>query len=313
MRGADPAPTDLLVIGGGVAGLTAAAAAAAHGLSVIVVERLTPGGQIATVERIRNFPGFAEVVAGFELGPLLQQQAESAGAMFTLDVVERVEHSAGGFTVIAAAARHNAKSVIVATGSTRKALGVPGESELHGRGVSHCASCDGPFFRDRIVVVAGGGDSAFDEAELLAEVAAEVLIVHAGSAPTAQKQSVERVARLHNVRCLGESRIAAIEGEAGVEAVIVEKGGRSLRQPCAAVFPQVGLTPNGAFLGALVERDARGGIIADAALQTLTRGLFVAGDLRSGCHAMLACVAGDGVAAALEAFRYLSAAATATR
>lgn len=299
--------TGLVVIGAGVAGLTAAAIAASHGVEVLVIEQLAPGGQVSTVEKIRNFPGFPEGVAGYELGPMLQQQAEEAGAGFAFDSVERIEAEGARFRVIGAESVVIAGAVIVAAGSRRRTLDVPGEKAFEGRGVSHCAACDGSFFRGKPVVVVGGGDSAFDEAELLAEQVSEVTIVHRAAEPHAQQRTRERVAALANVRIVGGSDVVAIEGEDGVARVRWQSHGETVEQPCAGVFVYAGLDPASDFIGDFVARDAQGGIVTDAGLQTARPGLFAAGDIRSGATALLASGAGEGATAALAAVRYLAA------
>src|SRR5215813_4931949 len=171
---------DLVVIGAGVAGLTAAMHAARAGLSVAVVERMGVGGQIAAAERIENFPGFPQGVSGAELGPLLHEQAEAAGAEFVLDTVEGLTVDDDWRVVNAVSEPLKARAVIVAAGSALKSLGVPGEEAFLGRGVSHCASCDGHFFAGQDVCVIGGGDSALDEALVLAEHASGVKLLHRG-------------------------------------------------------------------------------------------------------------------------------------
>ncbi|HWL48009.1 MAG TPA: FAD-dependent oxidoreductase [Sphingomonadaceae bacterium] len=295
----------LVVIGAGVAGLTAAAVAASHGADVLVIEQMAPGGQISTVEAIRNFPGFPEGIAGYELGPLLQQQAEEAGAAFQFDSVERIEADGARFRVIGAEGAVIAGAVIVAAGSRRRPLGVPGEADFTGRGVSHCASCDGGFFRGQPVVVVGGGDSAFDEAEVLAEQVGEVVIVHREAAPHARSSVRERVEALGNVRAVSGD-VVAIEGGDGVARVRWRAGDETVEQPCAGVFVYAGLDPASDFLGDLVARDQRGAIVTDAGLQTARPGLFAAGDIRSGAVALLASAAGEGATAALAAVRYLA-------
>ncbi|MBT2185406.1 NAD(P)/FAD-dependent oxidoreductase [Sphingobium nicotianae] len=296
---------DLVVVGAGTAGLTAAAVAAADGLQVLVVEQLAPGGQIATVDKIRNFPGFPDGIGGYELGPLLQQQGADVGVDFLLDTVEGIDPSANGFVVRCAETTLEARAVILAMGSRRRALDVPGEADLEGRGVSHCASCDGHFFRGKTVVVAGGGDSAFDEAEVLAGIAKDVVIVHESAKPRAQRLTVERVSALPNVRILPEARIAAVGGTQEVEHIIVDGPGGRSEEPAAGLFVYVGLIPNSAIVAGLVETDDAGAIIADRDFQTAVPGLFVAGDLRSGARALLASAAGDGASAAAAAVRHI--------
>jgi thioredoxin reductase (NADPH) len=277
---------------------------------VLVIEHLAPGGQVATVEKIRNFPGFAEGVGGYELGPLLQQQAEERGVDFLFDSVERLEPDEHGFRIVGAEETVHARAVIVAAGSHRRTLGVPGEQEFEGRGVSHCASCDAHFFRGKQVVVVGGGDSAFDEAEILAEHAGAVTIIHRGPRPVAQQRSVERVSALANVHLVGDAEVTAIEGADGVDRVLIDTPDGQGARDCAGVFVYTGLVPNSAFLGDLVALDATGAIVTGGSFESSRPGLFAAGDIRSGAAAMLASVAGEGASAALAAVRYLRERAT---
>ena len=178
---------DLIVVGAGVAGLTAAMFAARHGLEVVVVDQIGVGGQIINAERIENFPGFPNALGGHELGPLLHEQAEAAGAEFMLDTVERIEPGDTHHIVRGAGESLRARAVIIAAGSALRPLGIAGEEKLVGRGVSHCASCDGAFFKGHEVCVIGGGDSALDEALLLTAHAARVKVFHRGERLDAQK------------------------------------------------------------------------------------------------------------------------------
>jgi thioredoxin reductase (NADPH) len=297
---------DVLVIGAGIAGLTAAATAASHGLETLVVEHMAAGGQVATVERIHNLPGFAEGVAGYELGPLLQQQAEEAGARFLMDTVDSVHRAERGFEVACASGIVLARTVIVAAGSSRRKLDVPGEAALEGRGVSHCAACDGPFFRGAITVIAGGGDSAFDEALVLAEQAGEVVIVHKGPAPKARRAAVTRAAAEPKIRVVANAEIVGIVGEGEVTGVALQSETGAQTIAAAGIFVYVGLAPNSGFLGNLVETDAGGRIVTDATLQSSCPGLFAAGDIRAESPYLLASAAGDGAAAALGAIHRLA-------
>lgn len=298
--------TDLAIIGAGAAGLTAAATAAAHGIGTMVIERLAPGGQVATVDAIRNFPGHAEI-AGYELGPLLQEEAEARGAGFLFGDVTAIEREGLRFRLHLDGQELLARAVILAAGSTRKALGVPGEEQLAGRGISHCASCDGHFFQGKVVAVAGGGDSAFDEAEVLAGAAAKVLILHRGARPVARDAAQARIAALENVEVMPDSEITAIEGDGGVRAVTVTSGdGAERRIACDGVFVYTGLSPNSALVEGLAQLDADGRVVADAAMHTATPGLFVAGDLRAGSPCLLGSSAEDGRIAANAAHAWLA-------
>jgi thioredoxin reductase (NADPH) len=299
---------DVVVVGAGVAGLTAAMIAASHGVSTLVLEQLAPGGQVSTIEKIGNFPGFPDGIAGYEIGPLLQQQAEAAGAAVELETVSAIEAGESGYRVICAGGEIAARAVIIAAGSTLRKLGILGESEFAGRGVSHCASCDGPLFKDQPVTVVGGGDSAFDEALVLAGFASEVTLVHRGPAPVARASAVALLSGLPNVRIVADAEIVAIEGDARVSEIAIRRGGEISRQPCRAVFAYVGLEPQTGWLKDFVALDADGHIVTDMMMRTSCPGIFAAGDIRAGSVKMLASVAGDAATAAVGAVQYLRAA-----
>jgi thioredoxin reductase (NADPH) len=297
--------TDVVVIGAGVAGLTAAMTTAGHGVSTLLIEQLASCGQVASIEKIRNFPGFPEGIAGYELGPLLLQQAEAAGASVQLDSVSAIMTDEDAFRVICVDEEIVARAVIVAAGSSLRKLEIPGEVEFEGRGVSHCASCDGPLFKDRSVVVVGGGDSAFDEALVLAAHASEVTVVHRGSTPSARPAAVAQLAALPQVRILADAELVAIEGDSAVTGARIRRGGAIERKPCSAVFAYVGLEPRTGFLRGLAALDVRGHIVTDSMMRASRPGLFAAGDIRAGSVKLLASVAGDAATAAISAVRYL--------
>ena len=296
---------DVVVIGAGVAGLTAAMIAAGHGVRTQVVEQLATGGQVATIEKIRNFPGFPDGIAGYELGPLLLQQAEAAGAIVQLDSVASIAAVDGVYRLICAEDEIAARTVIIAAGSSLRKLGIAGEAEFAGRGMSHCAACDGPLFKGLPVVVVGGGDSAFDEALVLAGHASEVTVFHRGSAPSARPSAVAELAAMPNVRIVSGAEVMAIEGDARVTGVAIRRGGKVEYQACSAVFAYIGLEPRTGFLQGLVALDAGGHIVTDSMMRTSRPGLFAAGDIRAGSVNMLASVAGDAATAAISAVRHL--------
>ncbi|MFT8245855.1 NAD(P)/FAD-dependent oxidoreductase [Roseomonas sp. BN140053] len=296
---------DLVIIGAGVAGLCAAATAADHGLDTLVVEHMAPGGQVATAERIDNVPGFPDGIAGYELGPLLQGQAEAKGAAFLFETATAVEPDGSGFRIRCGGQVLDAAAVILAAGSRHRELGIPGEAALRGRGVSHCASCDGPLLRGKPAVVVGGGDYAFDEAIVLAEHASEVTILHRGEHPRAQRAAVKRVAATPNIRLRAGAEVVAVLGESGVSGVAFRAGGAEETLSCAGVFIFAGLVPNSEFLRGVVELDAGGRVLVDPMLRSSRPGLFAAGDIRAQSSGMLASVAGDGATAAVAAARHL--------
>jgi thioredoxin reductase (NADPH) len=298
---------DLVVVGAGAAGLTAAMFAARHGLKVAVIERMSAGGQIVNAETIENFPGFPSGIAGHELGPLLHEQAEAAGAELRLDTVEAIELAGTHRIVRGAADAWRARSVIFAAGSALRALGIPGEEEFRGKGVSHCASCDGPLFAGQDVCVIGGGDSALDEALVLARHAARVMVFHRGASLDAQQALLDRVAATRIIALGLETSVEEILGQDAVSGVRLRAtgSGTSRMQNVRGVFIHVGLEPNTAFLGGLLALDPAGHIETDILLRTSVEGIFAAGDIRKGSVAQLAAAAGDGATAAIAAVRYL--------
>lgn len=300
---------DIAILGAGVAGLTAAHAAAEIGASVIVIEKLSVGGQVSTIDEIHNFPG-EELIAGYELGPQLLDDADEAGAEFILDEVEALSLAADGWLIKCAAEQIEAKAVILATGSSRKRLGVAGEEQLIGRGVSHCASCDGGFFKDKTVIVAGGGDSALDEASVLADVVGNVIIVHRGAELTATQGQNAKLLQASNVEfCANSAVIEVIGDDKGVVGVIVKNLKTEINTQRAAegLFVYIGLQPNTEFLNDDMALDDQGRCVVDENLQTTCKGVFAAGDLRSGSAAMLVESVEDGKRAAAAAVAYISA------
>jgi thioredoxin reductase (NADPH) len=298
---------DIIVIGAGVAGLTAAMTAARQGRSVAVIDRMGVGGQIANAERIENFPGMPHGIAGHELGPLLHEQAEAVGAEFLLDSVEALEISGEHRLVRGATEALRARAVIVAAGSTLRSLGIPGEQRLLGKGVSHCASCDAPFFTGKAVCVIGGGDSAVDEAVTLAQHAARVTVIHRSGHPRAQKVLIEKATGIDKVAFMRNTLVEEILGEDFVTGIrLRDRTDNAARvETVAGVFVYVGLEPNTAFLRGIVALDPAGHIETDIMMQTSVAGIFAAGDIRKHSGALLAAAAGDGTTAAVAALRYL--------
>jgi len=301
---------DVVIIGAGIAGLNAAVTAARYGLDTLVIDKLGAGGQVINVDRIENFPGPAEGMSGFELGPALQMQADEAGAEFALDSVEKLEKIEGGFRIIGSELNLTASAVIIAAGSSRRKLGVPGEAEFEGRGVSHCASCDGPLLRGKSVCVVGGGDSALDEALALSAHAEQVRIVHRGERPTARHSLVESCRATANIEFIPARTVERINGDdGGVTSVTLldRNADTGSELPCHAVFVYVGLEPNVDFLPDGIELAPDGRISVDLTMESSLSGVFAAGDVRSQSVAHLAASAGDGVTAAIYAARYLKA------
>ena len=301
-------PLDLVIIGAGVAGLSAAIQAARLGLNTMVVAEMGVGGQIMNAPHIDNFPGIPEALGGYDLGPILHEQAETAGASFMFDRVEAIEAQGDQFMVRGESDLLVCRAVIVAAGSKPRKLGVPGEERLTGRGVSHCASCDGPLFRNKHVMVVGGGDAAFDEALVLAAYARQVTILCRNDRPRAQKILRDRAAALANIELRCGVLVEEIIGDAVVAGLCVRGAGAASTsvEPCDGIFVSIGSDPNTQWLGALASLTSDGQILVDEMMQTSVPGLYAAGVIRAGSVGLLAAAAGDGVTAAVAAARYLA-------
>ena len=296
---------DVAIVGAGLAGLTAALYAGRFGLRTVVIERLAAGGQVLNVEKIENYPGFTQGIAGFDLGPLVQEHAEAAGAEFLLDTATGLQIDGDRRILRCEGAEVTARAVVIAAGSALRSLGIPGEADFLGKGVSHCASCDAPFFVGKQVCVIGGGDSALDEAAVLAQQVGRVLLVHRGPAFGAQRVAVDRLERLSNVETLFNTQVVEIVGGQTVSSVVLRDGATTRTQDVAGVFIFVGLEPNTEFLRGVLDLDPTGHVVVDAHLQTSVPGVFAAGDIRQSSSRQLVAAAGDGASAAVAAARYL--------
>jgi thioredoxin reductase (NADPH) len=300
---------DVVIIGGGLAGLTAGLYAARYGLRTLVLEPMMPGGQVVNNERIETFPGFPDGIGGAELGPTVLAQAEQAGAEFAMDSVTGLEKAAdGGFTIHCDGGDHGGRAVIIAAGSSRRGLGVPNEEAYRGRGVSECAACDGSFFVGQRVVVVGGGDSALEEACVLADQGVgPILLVHRGAAFDAQKVIQDRVRTKASIEPVFDTELVELRGDGGVSEVVLRHAGASRTEAVNGVFPFIGLRPNTEWLAGFVDLDPSGHVVTDASLMTSVAGVFAAGDIRQNSVAQLVASAGDGASAAVAAVRYLQA------
>lgn len=296
---------DVIIIGAGVAGLTAGLTAGAQGLDTLVIDRAGVGGQVINIEHIDNFPGFPDGISGIELGPALQEQAEGAGAQFLLDEVQRLVPEREGWLVACSGQELRARAVILATGSRLRKLGVAGEDVFAGRGISTCASCDGPLFRGEHVVVAGGGDSAVQEALVLATHAGKVTIVHDAPELTAQPVLARRLADVPNVKMRASSTIREVRGEQIMKSVVIAGPDGEEEVEAAGLFVFIGLDPNGELAERATIRDRDGRLPVDGAMRVDPRGLYAAGDVRAGSVCWLSAAAGDGATAAIAAARDL--------
>ena len=298
---------DVIVVGSGLAGLTGGLFAARHGLATLVLEANIPGSHLISIEKIEDFPGFPDGIAGYDLCPMVQRQAADQGAEFQRADVLALEAQDRLWSVITNQERHRAKAVIVATGSRLKSLGVPGEEKLMGRGVSHCASCDGPLYNGRTVGVVGGGDSALQEALALTNYAEQILLFHDGEQFSAQHTYQQRVLASTKITPRYLTIVEEILGEnvvAGVLARDLASGGSS-QVELAGLFIYAGLQPNTALLKELVELSDTGRVPTDTWMKTARDGLYAAGDIRQDSAGQAISSAGDGATAAIAAYRYI--------
>jgi thioredoxin reductase (NADPH) len=298
---------DVIVVGSGLAGLTAGLFTARHGLSTLILESNIPGGHLISIEKIEDFPGFPDQIAGYDLCPNVQRQAADQGAEFQRAEVERLEAEDRFWRVIIPEERHRAKAVIVATGSTLKELGIPGEAKLIGRGVSHCASCDGPLYDGRVVGVVGGGDSALQEALTLTNYAERVILFHYAGEISAQHSYQERVLGHAKVEVRYQTVVEEILGDDAVTGVGIRDTatGDKAQIDLAGVFVYVGLKPNTALLKNVLRLSDTGHVPTDVWMRTEQPGLYAVGDIRQDSPAQAITSAGEGATAAIAAYRYI--------
>lgn len=296
-------PWDIVVAGGGIAGLTAGLTAARLGRRVLVLTGNVLGGQLLSIERIDGWPGHPEGIAGYELCPATQEQATAAGAAFAMTEATALAPDGPGWRVRAGAEEHEARAVILATGTTLRRLGVPGEERLSGRGVSQCASCDAPLLRGRPVVVVGGGDSALQEALTLADHASSVTLLVRGAALAGQAAYRDAVAAHPKVEVRHGSTVEEVLGDSVATGVRLADGGEV---EAAGVFVFIGMVPNAALFPDQGMLDETGRVMVDPWMRTPLHGLFAAGTLRAGAPGRAAASAGDGATAAVAADRFLA-------
>ncbi|MCZ6700991.1 MAG: thioredoxin-disulfide reductase [bacterium] len=297
---------EFIIIGGGPAGLAAGLYAARSRMKTVCLERLTPGGALATTEDVENYPGF-RAITGPDLVEKMLEHAKDFGmelsysdaSSIELDGTDRIVHTDEGLIV--------AKAVLIASGAKINKLGVPGEEEFAGRGVSYCAVCDGAFFRDQDVVVVGGGDAAIDEGLYLTRLVETVTVIHRRDQLRASKILQERAFANEKVSFMWDMVVREIHGNGMVKEILLENVNTAEQSvhPTEGVFVYIGSKPNTDFVKGLVEMDEAGHIITDLHMQTSVPGIYAAGDVRIDSYRQAVTAGGDGCTAALAAEKYI--------
>ena len=299
---------DLVIIGGGPGGYTAALYGARAGLSTLVLEKLSAGGQMALTHRIDNYPGFPEGADGFELAESMQQQAERFGAVTEYAEVYSADLNAQPKVIETSEGNFQARAVIIATGAGPRELGVPKEKELIGRGVNYCAACDGMFYKGKTVVVVGGGNTAAADAMLLSRVAKKVILVHRRDSLRATKIYHQPLMEAENVEFAWNSQVVEILHDQKVTGVVLKDvhSGEIRQVECDGIFVSVGRKPVTEFLGGQIELDKGGYILAGESTMTNISGVFAVGDVRTKFLRQVVTAVADGAAAVHMAEEFLA-------
>jgi len=299
---------DIIIIGGGPAGLSAGIYASRARLRTLLIEKGMFGGLIANAELVENYPGFPEGISGFDIGERMSRQASKFGLETLSAEVTGVDLLKDIKVTNTTEGDFSARAVIIASGAERKRLGVPGEDIFINRGVSYCATCDGALFRDRVVAVVGGGDSAVEEALFLTRFASKVIIIHRRNQLRASKMAQERALSNKKIDPMWDTVVEEIKGDSKVSQLVVRnvKSGATAQIVADGVFVYVGQNPNTGFLKGQLPLDKEGYIITDDRMGTQIKGVYAAGDIRKNSSRQVITAAGDGATAAISAEKFLS-------
>ncbi|PKL27260.1 MAG: thioredoxin-disulfide reductase [Spirochaetae bacterium HGW-Spirochaetae-2] len=299
---------DIIIIGGGPAGLSAAQYAARAGLSAHVFEEMAPGGQVLVVDELENYPGFEEPISGFDLADKFTKQAERFGAVIHFGTVDAVNHNGdGSFTVVTTDGTYTVPVVIMSTGAKRRELGVPGEKEYQGKGVSYCATCDGPFFKGKRILVVGGGDSACGESLFLSKLSSDIVIVHRKDRFRAQRSIAGMVEHDEHIDTRFLHTVNEIKGDGKrVTSVSLHdiEHDRDYEEPFDAVFVFIGADPR-TKLVSYAETDEAGYLVTNGLMGTNVPGLYAVGDVRNTPFRQIVTAASDGAIAAHASAEYI--------
>jgi len=306
---AKPGVWDVVIIGAGPAGFAAAIYTGRARRRTLVLERRMPGGQILLTDKVENYPGFADPVAPFDLMRAFQRQAEAFGAAVVSDEARALAPApAGGWRVEGEHGTYEARAIIIASGSDYRKLGVPGEDRLTGRGVSYCATCDGPFFAGRDVAVVGGGDNALKEAVYLARFARKVTLIHRRDRFRGERISQERVLAEPKIEVLRDTVVEEAFGADRLESLALRgtKDGAARRLEVAGLFISIGTAPASGFAAGLLDLNEWGQVRVGPDMAASRPGIFAAGDVSDACPKQVATAVGTGVHAALSVEDYLA-------
>lgn len=303
-----PSQYDVIIIGGGPAGLTAGIYCSRAKLKTLLIEGSAIGGRMAEAWEIENYPGFIEPINGYDLTQKMFEQASKFGVIHAQESVTDINVNGLNINIQTTIGTYQAPAIIIAGGSERRKLGVLGEKELTGRGVSFCATCDGPFFRDKIVAVAGGGNGALNEATHISHFASKVYIIHRRDTLRATAVLQEKARSDPKIEFIWNTDIFAIEGDDMVERLKLKnlKTGAMSDLPVSGVFIAIGLVPNTEYLNNVVEMDSYGAVLTNDKMETNVPGIFAAGDVRANSVRQVVTAAGDGATAAIYAQKYIS-------
>jgi len=290
---------DLVVVGGGPAGMTAAQYGARANLKTLVIEEMAAGGAVLLISDMENYPGFPEPVNGYEFSDAMRKQTENFGAIFKSATANSITKDGNIFTVETSDGPVTSWTVVLSTGAKHRHLGTPGEEKFSGRGVSYCATCDGPFFKNKKMLVVGGGDAACDEASYLANLTDKVVLIHRRDRFRAQKVLADRVQKNANIEVRLSHTLEGIQGDDKVKKVVLKKAdsGETYEEDFDAVFIFIGSDPQTSMVPEL-EKDDAGYLVTDQNMETTLKGFFVVGDVRSTPFRQVVVACGEGAVAA---------------
>ncbi|MEO1923725.1 MAG: thioredoxin-disulfide reductase [Nautiliaceae bacterium] len=296
---------DVIIIGGGPAGLSAGIYSSRLGAKTLILEKLTPGGQITLSSEIENYPGICEVKSGLEMMSCWPKQAKKFGCEIKSEEALKITPKNNIFSVKTHKNEYNTKTVIIATGATPKKAGFEGEEEFTGKGVSYCAVCDGFFYKDKVVAVIGGGDTALEEALYLSKIAKKVYLIHRRNKFRAAPVTQKKVLNTENIEVIYNSTVKKVLGNQFVEGIIIKQNGEEKELKIDGVFVFVGMKVNSQIAKGLVELNTWDEIKVDLNMQTSQKGVYAAGDVRENSVKQVVAAAGDGAVAAINATKYI--------